>query len=200
MAVFEAYSDEAGVADPAGEFLISGYVADQNEWPWVTRAWQDRVLDGTPKLPYLHMTKIRSEQWRQRHGISFNESEERVAEAVRVLRSMGALSALCSVIKRGDLETAIHSKFEQKKQVPIGLDEPDYLCFVAHAAFVLGEVSKKYPDASRVNFVVSRKQKVTHHLNETVKWMKQNFNEVYPAIAPLFGDLRPGSMELELQL
>jgi hypothetical protein len=195
VAVFVAYSDESGVADPGGEFLVSGYVADELEWPWVASAWQDRVLNGPPPLPYLHMREIRDEEWRNQHGISFNDSENRISEAVRVLYSMGAMSALASVIKRVDLQEVIHSKFKRKKQIPVGLDEPDYLCFLAYASFVLAEVHENYPLATRVNFIVSRKNNVTEHYKDFVETMKQYFEQHQPELSSLVGDLIPASME-----
>jgi hypothetical protein len=50
----------------------------------------------------LHMTDIRSRAWRDGHGISYNESECRVAEAVRAIDSTGALDAVASVVEQMD--------------------------------------------------------------------------------------------------
>jgi Protein of unknown function (DUF3800) len=200
VAVFVAYSDESGVADPAGEFLVSGYVANELEWPWIASAWQDRVLNGSPQLPYLHMREIRNEEWRNQHGISFNESENRISEAVRVLYSMGAMSAIASVIKREDLREVIHSKFKRKKNIPVGLDEPDYFCFLAYASFMLAEVYKRHPHAKKVNFIVSKKNKVTEHYQGFVETMKRYFGERQPELSALVGDLIPASMENVLPL
>jgi hypothetical protein len=46
MPVYTAYSDESGVADPTGEFLVCGYLGTEPAWDYVRRAWQERVLDG----------------------------------------------------------------------------------------------------------------------------------------------------------
>jgi hypothetical protein len=103
MAIYTAYSDEAGVADPSGEFLVCGYLGSEATWDYVRQAWQERVLDGPPRIAELHMTDIRSGYWRAKIGMSFNDSENRVAEAVRVIHSTGALDAVASVIKRSVL-------------------------------------------------------------------------------------------------
>lgn len=201
MATFVAFSDESGVADPGGEFLVSGHIADERDWPLVVRAWQARVLDGPPALPYLHMSEIRRDEWRRQHRISFNDAEERVAEAVRVLYSMGPMLAVVSVIKRKDLQEVFHNRFKRKKQVPLGLDEPDYLCFIAYATILLAEVHRRYPVADRVNFVVSSKQKVTDRLSLFVEDMKQLLGaNVHPELAPMLGKLVPGSMEDQIPL
>jgi hypothetical protein len=200
VAVFTAYSDESGVADPSGEFLVCGYVAEESVWPWVVAAWRDRVLDGPPKLPYFHMQEMRRGEWRQQHSLSFNDAENRIAQAILVLYSTGSMSALASVIKRRDIQEVFHSKFNRRKQVPIGLDEPDYFCFLAYVSFVLGEVYRKYPAATRVNFVVSRKQRVTHHLKGFYEITKDFFDQRHPELAALLGELIPASMEGELPL
>jgi Protein of unknown function (DUF3800) len=201
VAVFVAYSDESGIADPGGEFVVAGYVAEEKEWPWVASAWQSRVLDGSPKLPYLHMVDIRSTEWRDKHAIAYSDAEDRVSEAVRVLYSMGAMSALGSVIKRRDLQEVIHSKFKRRNKIPVGLDEPDYFCFIAYAWFVLGEVQKNYPKATKVNFIVSKRQSVTEHYKDFVETMKDWLNNrSYPKLASMVGDLIPASMEDHLPL
>ena len=75
MAVFVSHSDESGVGDPGGKFLVSGYVAREAYWPAIAREWQEKVLDGPPKIPYLHMREIRNEAWRNEHGITFDDSQ-----------------------------------------------------------------------------------------------------------------------------
>jgi hypothetical protein len=175
MAVFVAYSDESGVGDPSGEFLVGGYVAREDEWPWIARAWQERVLDGPPKIPYLHMREIRDPEWRQQRRISVNDAEERVSEAVRVMRGSGSVYAITSTMKRSDLtEIFSHDDFKRsKKKTVIGLDEPDYLCFIGYAAFVLGQIYKKHPEVEKVNFVVSRKKGITERINQFHEGMRQ---------------------------
>jgi hypothetical protein len=117
MAVFTAYSDESGVGDPSGEFLVCGYVADETVWPWLIAAWQERVLDGPPKIPYFHMREMPRPEWRQEHGITFNDAETRIHQAILVLYSTGSMSAIASVIKRKDMQEIFHSKFKRKAPV-----------------------------------------------------------------------------------
>jgi hypothetical protein len=198
MAVFVAFSDEAAVADPQGTFLMGGYAADEKEWPYVVTAWKERVLDGPPRIPYLHMHEIRSEAWRQKHGISYNQAEDRVSEAVRVMFSSGAVSAIGSFIRRGDLEQTIQSGLRAEgTRLPIGLNEPDYLCFIAYAAHCLAQIYNRHHDVDRVDFVVSRKKKITHHIatfHEDLKnWLK-------PPTDRLVGHLIPGDMQDHLPL
>jgi hypothetical protein len=146
------------------------------------------------------MREIRDEEWRDKHGISFNDSENRISEAVRVLYSMGAMSAVGSVIKREDLQEVIHSKFKRKKNIPIGLDEPDYFCFLGYATCMLAEVHKRHPDVQKVNFIVSKKNTVTEHYRDFVETIKQYFDQRQPELSALVGDLIPASMENVLPL
>ena len=176
---------------------MAEYVTQEDDWPWRVRAWQERVLDGPPKLPYLHMTEIRSRRWRDEHGISFDDAEERVSEAIRLLRSIGSVSAVGSVVERAHIADIIHPRFKAKKRVPAGLDEPDYFCFIAYATFMVAQVWKKYPDAERVDFVVSRNGKITNRIREFHEPMKVFLD---PPLLQLVGNLTPASMEESLPL
>jgi hypothetical protein len=200
MAVFVAFSDESGVGNPDGEFLVSGYIADEERWPSIVTAWQERVLDGPPKIPLFHMNEIRRPEWRAKHKITFNEAEGRISEAIRVLNSVGSMSAIASVIKGRDLREVFHDKFKRKKQVPIGLNEPDYICFLAYASHVLKEVHERYRDVERVNFFAAKKKGVSHHLDSFYELMKKYFRQHRPELFPLFGDLMRGDMEKQLPL
>jgi hypothetical protein len=93
---------------------------------------EQRVLDGPPRIPCLHLTEIRNEEWRTTHGISFNESQERISEAVRVMYSSGSLSAIAGVIKRSELVAAMHSRFTNKKKFP-----SDWICQIIFALWLI---------------------------------------------------------------
>jgi hypothetical protein len=64
---------------------MAGYVARKADLQYFRTAWRERVLDGPPKIPYLHMSEIRRESWRNKHNLSYNDSEECISEAVRVV-------------------------------------------------------------------------------------------------------------------
>lgn len=196
MAVFVAFSDESDVGNAQGEFFMGGYVADEKEWPWVVKAWVERVLDGPPRIPYLHMTEIRREEWRADHSISYNQAEERISEAVRVIFSSGAVSAVGSYMRRDELKDTIHKSLHAAgTRPPIGLDQPDYLCFIAYAAHCLDHVLRHYQDVDRVDFVVSRKNKVTNHISTFHEELKRWVSSKQPGLSNLVGHLIPGDME-----
>jgi hypothetical protein len=71
MAVFTAASDETSGGNPLSVYHYSGWVMPEPDWShFFTPAWQERVLDGPPNIPYLHMTEICSKAWREQNGIS----------------------------------------------------------------------------------------------------------------------------------
>ena len=183
-----------------GDFLVSGYVADEKEWPCVASAWQERVLDGPPKLPYLHMSELRNEKWRDSLGITHLDSQDRVDEAVRLLSHAGCLSIVASVINRSDLASIIHSRYKRKKDIPIYLVEPDYFCFLGYSVYTVVGVHKKYPNAEKVNFVVSRKQNVTHHLHQAHIDARNWLEDAYPQLKGMMGEIIPACMENRLPL
>jgi hypothetical protein len=153
MAIFVANSDESGTGDPRGEFLVGGYVAHEDYWGSFAGRWQEKVLDGPPRIPYLHMNEIRHESWRRDHRISDNDAQLRVSEAILLLTEPGRPEAGSSVILRADLEDVVHRKsLQYRKKIPIGIDEADYFCFMAYATTLVARLSVQHPEVHKVDF------------------------------------------------
>lgn len=200
VAIYTAYSDESDVGDTIGTFIMGGYLAPEQDWRELTESWRNRVLNGPPTIPYLHMREIRREEWRSQHGISFNDAEDRITEAVRIIFSRGSLSAIASHMRRDHLTELVHDPLRaaQVKGEFFGIRDPDYLCFLAYAVFVLAQAKKRYRDVDTVNFVVSRKRKVSEHIADFHKMMKKRLS-THPLWSPLkdiVGDLSIGDMEV----
>lgn len=71
MAIFVAASDESAGSDEHSLFLFAGWIGPEKDWSqFFVPAWQERVLDGPPRIPYLHMTEIRSKEFREKCGLS----------------------------------------------------------------------------------------------------------------------------------
>jgi hypothetical protein len=200
LAVFVSHSDESGVKDPRGAFLVGGYVDSELAWPGFAKAWRERVLDGPPEIPYLHMNEIMNSGWRTKHGISLFDAENRIEEAVSVIACTGSLMATLGLLERGDLEDTVQRKLKEQRgmhRLPIGLDEPDYLCFLVYSEFTIAQVYRRHPNTDKVNFVVSLKQKVTHHIKEFHEELKTLME---PPLKNLVGELLPARMEAILPL
>jgi hypothetical protein len=158
-------------------------------------------MDSLPKFqidppPDLHMTAIRSKHWRERVGMAFNDSENRVAEAVRVIYSTGALDAVASVVKR----SVLHEVFPKQTgpwRNKIGLDNPDYVCYMAYFLLVLNRVKKLHPDATKVNFVFSEKQETKKGMEMVVEATRRFFAAEDPEVAELFGECKSSTPEKE---
>ncbi len=195
MSVFVVFLDEVAVDDTRGTFLVAGYVAQEVEWRDVAAAWQERVLDGPPKLPYLRMNDIRNRMWQARFGITPAKSERRVDEAVRVVGSAGGLLGLISEIKRSDVEDAVHAVFGSN--IPDEFKNPDYTCYVAYFTLVVRHIRARFPEAEKINFVVSEKEKITHwvgRFHEAVKCI------VDTEMVDMVGEFIPASMKGERPL
>ena len=92
MAVFVSASDENG---DNREFFFGGLLAPVDDWSrHFAPAWQERVLDGPPCIPYLHMTEIRSRQFREQHGISRLRADQRIDEAIAIISQLGNIRAI----------------------------------------------------------------------------------------------------------
>lgn len=200
VAVFLSFSDEAGTGDPQGDFLVEGYLAPELDWPFVARAWQQYVLDGPPKLPYLHMIEVRNEDWLKRFGIGYLEAQDRIDEAARIISHAGSLRIVQSIINRGELAEIIHSRYHRKKDIPQPLLDPDYFCYLTYFVGVVVGVHTNFPDAEKVDFVVSRKKYITHNLVNSHDDLRKWLASLYPKMAGLMGEVIPSEMEERLPL
>ena len=196
VAVFVAFSDESGTGDPEGEFLFGGYLAPCRKWPRFAKAWTERVLNAPPPIPYLHMAEIRGNKFKTKHGLANLDVANKVDEAVRVIRSSGYLSAHIGTVKRSMFHGVLQESLTKAGvSLSVGVNEPDYPCSFFYAGMILDHVYHSHSDASRVDFVVSRKVKVTHHVRKFKDELKGFLEPDYPDVASLIGDLIPASME-----
>ena len=67
-------------------------------------AWQERVLDAEPKIPFLHITDIRDPDWCKEHGMTWDQAQDRMDEAALVINRMGSLYPITTNTKRRRLE------------------------------------------------------------------------------------------------
>src|SRR5579871_4021696 len=82
MAVFVAQSDESGSGDNSGVFLVGGCVSVETNWGPYADAWDERVLQSKPPIPYLHMREIRKVKFKKEHKLTATDAEEKIKAAV----------------------------------------------------------------------------------------------------------------------
>ena len=199
MAVFVAAADESDGATQRGPFLYGGYVAKFTYWTEsFTPAWQERLLNGNPVLPYFHMTEVNSPKGREKYGLEGIEADRRIEEAVNVIRSSGGLY-LCTTEMDGGHFRDVFKDFKiptKGKQPGVYRFEPDYLAFLGFAFAALEYVGREHPDADKVNFVVERKPPITHHLGDFHDSMTMALEHIgRKNLIRYLGDLLPGEKE-----
>src|SRR5581483_6256801 len=182
MAVFIFASDEAAGKNQRDPFLFAGFVAPEKDWSrFLAPAWQERVLDGPPSIPYLHMTDIRSPQWRSDYGLSRLQADDRVDEAVSVIDTMSTLYPICIRVDGG----YFRDKFSTRKVAfskttrsqPL---EPDYVCFLLYVFVVLTHIEKNHPQAEKVDFLVERNGQITKHIQAFHAQMPRSLEALNP--------------------
>jgi len=92
MAVFVAASDETTRATHRDPFMRAGFFAPLEDWPLLAEQWDKRVLAGPPRIPYRHMTEIRSPKFLNKHDLSETDAGRRVDEAFRVIADWPGLT------------------------------------------------------------------------------------------------------------
>lgn len=196
MAVFVAGTDETAGPNHRSQFFRGGYVAPESSWTnFIVPAWQERVLDGPPAIPYLHMTDMRSPAWRAKHGLSPTIAEQRVDEAFRVIRSSGSLYTVTSDTDAGHFRDAFSTIRLLKTVGSIPMD-PEFLCFLAFVFVTLGCVKERNPDAEKVDFVIENNGNMTKHIKNFYDLMGPVLEEVGRGdLCHMLGELIPGGKE-----
>jgi hypothetical protein len=102
---------------------------------------------------------------------------------------------------RSELQEAVHAKLRAERvRVVVGLDQPDYLCFLWYALLVLQQVYLRHRDAEKVDFVVSEKRPITHNLGAFHQVLLKFTELEMPHLTHLVGDLIPGRQESRVPL
>jgi hypothetical protein len=179
------------------QFFFGGWVAPEEDWSrFFAPAWQERVLDLFPPIPYLHMTDIRRSEWRSEFGLSRLQADDRIDEACRLIDTMATLYPTGVHVNAGMLRDKfknVRVSVPKRKPVPM---EPDYLCFLAYAMHIIEYIHEKYPEAEKVDFVVERKMNITRYVQEFHSGLAACFDWMgEPSLSSLVGDLLQGGKE-----
>ena len=194
MAVFVAASDESSGRTPKDPFYFAGWVGLEEDWSrFFIPAWQERVLDGPPSIPYLHMTEIRSPEWRSKYGLTRLQAEDRVDAAFTLLDTMATLYPVGIHVNAG----LFRDKFADSKVVAPKRKgrpfDPDYLCFLGYAFHILEYIAHEYPDAEKVDFIVERNGVIPRYIQEFHSQIPNCLRALGdPSLAELVGELIPG--------
>jgi hypothetical protein len=195
VAVFVAAADESDGPKQTGPFVYGGFVGPTRDWiDCFAPAWQERVLNGRPTLPFFHMTEIRNPKWQVENGLLPWEADRRIDEAVCVVGSMGSIRLARTSFDGGHFRQTFQSVRVARKGAQAGgyPFEPDYIGFLGFARGVLEHVKSEYPDAEKVDFLVEKKQTVSHYmpnyLDMLEDWLTDNGRL---DLVALIGELNP---------
>lgn len=193
MAVFVAASDESAGKDRRDQFTFAGWIANERDWSEIfSPAWQGLVLDGPPKIPYLHMTDLRSRQWRENQGLSVEDADRRIDEAVAVIEAADFIFPIGLRVSGADMYDSFATIKVMSAKRKRAAFEPDFLCFLGYAMMALDYVSKQHPDCEKLDFIVEQNGKITDYIKDFHTGLSGVFAELArPDLARLVGDLLP---------
>lgn len=165
MAVFVCGLDETSGRHRRDKFFMGGFVAPETDWSLAfTPAWEERVLAGPPRIPYLHITDIRSPKWREQYGLSKTSANCRLDIAIDLIDKADSLCPIGVDVDGGEV---CDSLSEMRIVHPDGGNarfDPDYLCFLAYSYLALSYIAKTYADAERVDFIIERNGRITRYI------------------------------------
>jgi hypothetical protein len=197
MAVFVSASDEGSGANHLCPFEVTGWIAPEEDWSrFFAPAWQSRVLDGPPSIPYLHVTGIRSKAWRAKHGLTQLQADDRLDEASAVIGTLGSLYPIRIVLDGGLFRRTFATHTLLATSGGVKRYEPDYYAFMTYAYAVLCRVKITHPEADKVDFVVEYKAGITEHLRGFYESLPGALRHIgREELIPLLGEFIPGSKE-----
>lgn len=148
-----------------------------------------------PRIPFLHMTDIRSADWRKDNNISVADAEERVDQAVNIICKRND-PILFSFKFNGDL---FNQRVKRKVKKPTGgaiWMMPDHLGFLGYVYVVLEGVRTVIPTTEKVDFLVERAAGITDNLKYFYEGVPQFLELVGKQdLLPLLGGIIPGDKE-----
>jgi hypothetical protein len=197
MAVFVSASDEGSGANHLCPFEVTGWIAPEEDWSrFFAPAWQSRVLDGPPVIPYLHVTEIRSKAWRLKYGLTKLQADYRLDEAASVIGALGSLYPVRIVLDGSLFRRAFATHKLLAMSGGVKRYEPDYYAFMTYAYAVLCRVKINHPEAEKVDFVVEYKAGITEHLRGFHESLPNALKHIEREdLIPLVGEFIPGSKE-----
>ena len=188
-------SDESSGATHRSPFLYAGFLAPEKDWSNFAQEWDDKVLSGSPRIPYLHMTEIRSRKWREQYNLSETEAERRVHAAFSVIAATPSLIPAGNDLDAGQLLDT----FTDKVTLTSGANKkfaPEYLAFPGYAYMVLMYCHYFVPEAEKVDFIVERKGQITDHIKEFYEGLPITLRLLgLSHLIPLMGDIIPGGKD-----
>jgi hypothetical protein len=167
MAVFVSASDETDGGHHRSKFWHGGWLMPETDWyRYFAPAWQERVLDEKPSIPYLHMTEIRNLEWCKDHGVSWLQAQDKMDTAAILISQMGSL---CPIVVNANAGMFLDAHGKKKIMQELGEKNPsrfliDHYCFNAYVFTALLYVEAKYPETEKVDFVVERKDGVSEKI------------------------------------
>lgn len=193
MAVFIAASDETSGGNHLSGFHYSGWVMPESDWSnFFVPAWQERILDGPPKIPYLHMTDMRSKAWREKWNLSQSDADMRLDEAAILIKQMGSMYPLNVSLNGAIFQDVLKAHKWTSESGAAKKYQPDSLAFNVYAFAVLCKVKAKNPEAEKVDFMVENNSEVTKHIYEFHKVMPNGLRHIgREDLIPLLGELLP---------
>jgi hypothetical protein len=200
MAVFTSFSDESTGQTERDNFIYAGWIGPEDDWArFFTPAWDERVLAGPPRIPYLHMTEIRSREWREANGLTEADAENRIDQACVILDQLSNLQPIRIVVDAGDFRDEFRNTRvvqSTRKQFASSEFEPDYICFLGYTWAALKYLAEHHPEVAKLDFVVERKNKVTNYIQDFHAQLPDALAALEsPQLGRLVGELCPGGKD-----
>lgn len=151
----------------------------------------ERARAGRPAEDSLcHMTDLRSRRWRAEQGLTEWQVDQRLDEAARIIGSCGSLLPVVWSVSEGKFNQLVRQFAPRRPHT--GMEQPDYMAFLAFSICVLHLVHEERDDVECVDFCVERNDRITTRIEGFHARLVKNLKELDMAhLAALVGGFRP---------
>lgn len=166
MATFICAVDESLDQNPIGRFFFGGFSAPESDWnDYFIPAWQERVLNGPPRMDSFHATEWHSSRARRKLGLTWLDAQQRLDEASRVIESLGSLVPVVFSLDAVKFQDLLGQRWFQLTPKSRDRLRPDYICYQWMAYSQLHCLAERFGEAvEKVNFMVEKNGKTTRRM------------------------------------
>jgi hypothetical protein len=199
MAIFVSASDESDGGTHRSKFWHGGWVMPETDWSaYFVPAWQERVLNAEPNIPFLHMTDLRDPEWLLEHDMTWEQAQDKMDEAAIVIDQMGSLYPIIVNANAGAFLDAHGAKkiMESSKRNKGARYLVDHFSFDVYVFTVLNYIHQKHPETEKIDFVVERKEGVFEKLKQLYDALKDGLEHINrPELIRYLGELIPSGKD-----
>lgn len=198
--MLRAFVDESGSPGREGIFTMGGVIAFNIKWEELILAW-DFTLKSGKAIPFFRTANLRSRDWRNLHGLSVNDANEKTEALARLMTYPPLLFSVCCSLDKQDYREVITDRglHRRDRLCNLWLNTPYAYCLHNTVALVLEKVVNRIGiTGDVVDFVFDRNDPLFDSVNAMFRELRQTLS--VQGWSETLGDVIQGSPQRTIPL